>query len=278
MGVARADRDNPQRRRSGCEASLKGLRPYRRGSKIERRFTIKQRGLEMRPSNPAKPLDVNASAVLRDELRTEIGVHCDRGGVARMGTAQPPRQEYADVRRRRSRRATFRVKMHSFDHMEIDKATSATPISDAPDKLEAGPQLNAPTLDASLPPPDAIIVGGPNAVPVEIGQSTVALLKPLRKRDKTHRDFVSTMSCLRPASFRCASGSHARSDARSAMNSPCPCAVSTIASFIAAARKRDGGRPRASTRWKLRKGYGERPVTNLANRVRFSTMQFLDGL
>jgi hypothetical protein len=37
---------------------------------------------------------------------------------------------------------------------------------------------------------------GPNLAPIEDDQNAIALIKPVRKRDKAHRDFVCSQPCV----------------------------------------------------------------------------------
>ena len=89
----------------------------------------------------------------------------------------------------------FRTKMHAFERTEVHKPIVPAPSGDGPNKLDDGPQPNAPGSDAAVTP-SRTIIGGPNAARMENGQNATILLKPLRKRDKAHRDFVCTQPCL----------------------------------------------------------------------------------
>jgi hypothetical protein len=54
---------------------------------------------------------------------------------------------------------------------------------------------NDPKLDTALSPDTSIISDAPKLAPVE-DQNAGALIKPVRKRDKAHRDFVCSQACL----------------------------------------------------------------------------------
>jgi hypothetical protein len=84
----------------------------------------------------------------------------------------------------------FRVRMQSVEQIENEKATSHPPTGDQGDKFHAPAGLNAPKLDY------VISSDGPKLAPMEDGQNAVALLKPVRKRDKAHRDFVCSQPCV----------------------------------------------------------------------------------
>ena len=90
----------------------------------------------------------------------------------------------------------FRVKMHSVERIENDKATSPAPSGDQLDKFDTQPGLNAPKLDTGLPPDIVPSSDGPKLAPMEDDQNAIALTKPVRKRDKAHRDFVCSQPCL----------------------------------------------------------------------------------
>ena len=89
----------------------------------------------------------------------------------------------------------FRTKMHAFERTEVHKPIVPAPSGDGPNKLDDGPRPNDSGSDAAVTP-SRTINGGPNAARMENGQNATKLLKPLRKRDKAHRDFVCTQPCL----------------------------------------------------------------------------------
>ena len=86
--------------------------------------------------------------------------------------------------------------MHSVERIENDKATSPAPSGDQLDKFDTQPGLNAPKLDTGLPPDIVPSPDGPKLALMEDDQNAIALTKPVRKRDKAHRDFVCSQPCL----------------------------------------------------------------------------------
>ena len=89
----------------------------------------------------------------------------------------------------------FRAKMQSFERTEVDGATLPAPIGDGSKELDDEPRSNAPS-SAPAVTPSPTIFGAPNSAPMQGGHNAVTLLKPLRKRDKAHRDFVCSQPCL----------------------------------------------------------------------------------
>jgi hypothetical protein len=51
-------------------------------------------------------------------------------------------------------------------------------------------------LDTGLPPDTIMTLDAPKLAPQEEDQGAAPLMKPVRKRDKAHRDFVCSQPCL----------------------------------------------------------------------------------
>jgi hypothetical protein len=64
------------------------------------------------------------------------------------------------------------------------------------DQSDTQPGLIAPRLDAAVPVDNTISSDGPTLGQKDDNPNAVALIKPVRKRDKTHRDFVCSQACL----------------------------------------------------------------------------------
>jgi hypothetical protein len=90
----------------------------------------------------------------------------------------------------------FRAKMRSVEGMGTETATSPTAGGGKHSKFEAQPGPNGPKLDTGLPPDNITISDAPKLAPMGEDQNAVALTKPVRKRDKAHRDFVCSQPCL----------------------------------------------------------------------------------
>jgi hypothetical protein len=92
----------------------------------------------------------------------------------------------------------FRRKMQAVEELENDKdATLSAHGADQGghvDGVQSG--LKAPNLDSDLPPDDSSSSHGPELAAMQHGQNAVALIKPVRKRDKPHRDFVRSQPCV----------------------------------------------------------------------------------
>ena len=76
-----------------------------------------------------------------------------------------------------------------------DKGGAPTPAGDEADKSDTQPGLIA--RDAARSVDNTISSDGP--LDVEDDQTAAALIKPVRKRDKAHRDFVCSQPCLSAA-------------------------------------------------------------------------------
>jgi hypothetical protein len=149
-----------------------------------------------RPSRTPKTLlESDASAALREQLMDEL---------ARIAAAD---EAVAWAQRRLSAKNTltsadadvieqaFRVKMQSLELLENGKAAPPASNDDQLDKFGAQ-SPNAPQLDPGLPLGNVIGSDGLKPTPTEDGQNAVPFLKPVRRRDKAHRDFVCSQPCL----------------------------------------------------------------------------------
>jgi hypothetical protein len=90
----------------------------------------------------------------------------------------------------------FRAKLLLLERMETDQAAATPASADQRDKFDAQAGPNGPQLDTGLPPESIIIPDAPKLAPAEDDQGAAALTKPVRKRDKAHRDFVCSQPCL----------------------------------------------------------------------------------
>jgi hypothetical protein len=154
------------------------------------------RARSRRSRNPKTLLEPDASAALRDQLMQEL---------AAIATAE---ETVAWAYRSLSAKNTltsadadiieqaFRAKMQSMERTENGKAGSPAPDGDQANKLDAQLGLIASKLDTGLPFDNIIGSDGPKLAPIEDDQTAVALIKPVRKRDKAHRDFVRSQPCV----------------------------------------------------------------------------------
>ena len=154
------------------------------------------RGRKCHPRTPKMLLEPDASAVLRERLIIELAAIATADEAVTWAQRSLPAKNTlasadADVIEQ-----AFRVKMHSVERIENDKATSPAPSGDQLDKFDTQPGLNAPKLDTGLPPDIVPSSDGPKLAPMEDDQNAIALTKPVRKRDKAHRDFVCSQPCL----------------------------------------------------------------------------------
>jgi hypothetical protein len=89
----------------------------------------------------------------------------------------------------------FRAKLQSVERVGTDEAASTTAGGDQGKASDAQPESNAANLETGLPPDTIIISDAPRLASAE-DQTAGALTKPVRKRNKAHRDFVCSQPCL----------------------------------------------------------------------------------
>lgn len=148
------------------------------------------------PRTPKMLLEPDASAVLRERLIIELAAIATADEAVTWAQRSLPTKNTLTSADADVIEQAFRVKMHSVERIENDKATSPAPNGDQLDKFDPQPGLNTPKLDTRLPPDSVPSSDGPKLAPMEDDQNAVALTKPVRKRDKAHRDFVCSQPCL----------------------------------------------------------------------------------
>jgi hypothetical protein len=150
-----------------------------------------QRGRKRHPSPPKTLLEPDQSAVLREQLIIELAALATADEAVawayrRLPTKNTLTSADADIVER-----AFRIRLQSVERIENDKAaTSHPPAGDQGGHSDAPAGLNGPNLDF------IISLDGLKLAPTQDGQNALALMKPVRKRDKAHRDFVCSQPCL----------------------------------------------------------------------------------
>src|SRR5262249_47389697 len=139
-------------------------------------------------------LEPEASAALRDQLIEELAsIAAMEEAVVWAQRSLPAKNTLtsadADILEQ-----AFQVKMQSLERTEDDEAGSPRPKGNEGNKSDAQPGLIAPNWDAAPPFDSAITSDAPKPPPME--DTAVTLIKPVRKRDKAHRDFVCSQPCL----------------------------------------------------------------------------------
>jgi hypothetical protein len=147
-----------------------------------------------RPPTPKMLLQPDASAVLREQLLSELGTIATADEAAVWAQRILPAKNTLTSADADVIEQAFRAKMQSVERMGSDEVASTAGNSDRRDKLDAQ-SGNDPKLDTALSPDTSIISDAPKLAPVE-DQNAGALIKPVRKRDKAHRDFVCSQACL----------------------------------------------------------------------------------
>jgi hypothetical protein len=149
-----------------------------------------------RSPSPKTLLEPAASAALRDQLMEELAsIAAAKDAVVWAQRSLPAKNTLtsadADIIEQ-----VFRVKMQSLERTEDDKAGPSTPNGDQADKLDTQPGLITPKLDVAPSVDNTISSDSPMLGSKGDNSNAIALIKPVRKRDKTHRDFVCSQPCL----------------------------------------------------------------------------------
>jgi ERF superfamily/Protein of unknown function (DUF968) len=149
-----------------------------------------KRGRKSHPSPPKTLLEPDESAVLREQLIIELAAIATADeAVAWAYRSLPTKNTLTSADAGIVERA-FRIRMQSVEQIENDKATSHPPTGDQGDRFDAPPGLDAPKLD------HIVSSDRPALALMQDSQDAVALMKPVQKRDKAHRDFVRSQPCV----------------------------------------------------------------------------------
>jgi ERF superfamily len=149
-----------------------------------------QRGHKRHPSPPKTLLEPDQSAVLREQLIIELAALGTADEAVAWAYRSLPTKNALTLADADIVERAFRIRMQSVEQIENDKATSDPPTGDQGDKFDAPPGLNAPKLD------HIVSSDRPALALMQDSQDAVALMKPVRKRDKAHRDFVRSQPCV----------------------------------------------------------------------------------
>jgi hypothetical protein len=149
-----------------------------------------------RPATPKLLLQPDASAVLREHLLIELTAVATADEAAVWAQRKLPAKNTLTPDDANVIEQAFRAKLDSLEGIGIDETASPTASGNKRDKLDAQPGPNGPKLDTGLPPDSILISDAPPLAPVVANQNASSLTKPVRKRDKAHRDFVCSQPCL----------------------------------------------------------------------------------
>ncbi|HEY7129908.1 MAG TPA: hypothetical protein VH332_09570, partial [Nitrospira sp.] len=155
------------------------------------------RDRKRRPT-PKMPLQPDASAALREQLLSELAATATDDEAAVWAQRKLPAKNTLTPADADVIEQAFRAKLQSVERMETDQAAAPPPSGDQREKFHAQPGPNANLdSDTRLPLDNTVISDAPKLAPVEENQGAAALMKkPVRKRDKAHRDFVCSQPCL----------------------------------------------------------------------------------
>jgi hypothetical protein len=148
-----------------------------------------QRGRKRHPRTPKILLEPDASGVLREQFIIELAAIATADDAVAWAYRNLPAKNTLTLVDADIIEQAFRDKMQSLERIENDMTTSPVPTGNQRGE-DARPRLNAPKLDY------IVSSGGPQLAPMEDDQKAVGLMKPVRKRDKAHRDFVCSQPCL----------------------------------------------------------------------------------
>jgi hypothetical protein len=148
-----------------------------------------------RQSPPKQLLQPDASAVLRERLLIELAAIATADEAAVWAQQKLPAKNTLTPADADTIEQAFRAKLDSLERMGTDEVASAAGDGQR-DNFDAQSDPNSPELDAGLLL-DAILTSeAPKLAPKEEDRNAAALMKPVRKRDKAHRDFVCSQPCL----------------------------------------------------------------------------------
>jgi hypothetical protein len=151
-----------------------------------------------RPPAPKLLLQPDASAVLREQLMSELAGIATADAAAVWAQRSLPAKNTLTPADADVIDQAFRAKLDSLEGMGTDEVASPAARNGQRDNFDAQSGPNSPKLDTALPLDDTVISDAPRLAPVEEeeDQDAGALMKPVRKRDKAHRDFVCSQPCL----------------------------------------------------------------------------------
>jgi hypothetical protein len=146
-------------------------------------------GRKRNPRPPKMLLEPDASAVLREQLIVGLAAIATADEAVAWAHRNLPIKNTLTSADADIIEHAFRDKMQSVERIKNDKATSHPPDDDQGGNSDASAELNASELGY-------ISSDAPKLAPKEDRQDAVAIMKPVRKRDKRHRDFVRAQPCL----------------------------------------------------------------------------------
>jgi ERF superfamily len=148
-----------------------------------------------RPATPKLLLQPDASAVLREQLLIELVAIPTADEAAVWAQQKLPAKNTLTPADADFIEQTFQAKLDSLDGMGTAEVASADGDGQL-DSSDAQSGPNSPKLDTGLPPDTIMTSDAPKLAPQEEDQGAAPLMKPVRKRDKAHRDFVCSQPCL----------------------------------------------------------------------------------
>jgi ERF superfamily len=151
-----------------------------------------------RPATPKQLLQPDASGVLREQLLIELAAIATADEAAMWAKQKLPAKNTLTPADADVIEQTFRAKLDSLGGMGTAEVASPAAGDGQRDSSDAQSGPNSPELDAGLLPNNNTILtsDAPKLAPVEEDQGAAALMKPVRKRDRAHRDFVCSQPCL----------------------------------------------------------------------------------
>jgi hypothetical protein len=141
---------------------------------------------------PKALLEPDSSAALRDQLMDELAAIATAGEAVTWAKRSLPAKNTLTSADADIVEQAFRTKMQ----LENYKTDLSAVNENQDHKFDAQLGLIAPNLKSGRPSDNITASEGSKLAPKEDHQNTVPLLKPVRKRDKAHREFVCSQPCL----------------------------------------------------------------------------------
>jgi hypothetical protein len=148
------------------------------------------------PRNPKTLLDPEASSILRDQLMIELATITTADDAVAWAHRSLPAKNTLTAADASVIEEAFQAKMQAAQRTENENTSSNAHGDDRGNNLDAQPILNEAKSDSGVRTENIVDLDDPKSATIDDHHTAVALIKPVRKRDKAHRDFVCSQPCL----------------------------------------------------------------------------------
>ena len=146
--------------------------------------------------NPRTLLEPDASAVLREQLISELASITTAEEAVAWALRSLPSKNTLTTADANVMEEAFQAKIEAVQQIEDESPGLKSHGGDRADNPDTQPVLN-PIKSHSDPATENLTdLNGPKSATVQDGHAAVGIIKPVRRRDKAHRDFVCSQPCL----------------------------------------------------------------------------------